>query len=143
MNNKLRELFYQFIVDNNVCEIEKKQMNEADPNEVYFQMDNYHLVFNSFDKDPYYFFILLPNFKINGIGDEDMREVINKMNNNLKVAKAILLNGSIWISIEQMAYSLQNINDLFGRLIGIMDTAISYCIETYNDIIKGKNEKKE
>ena len=50
---------------------------------------------------------------------------INTVNLNFKVAKAIvLLDGNVWISAEQFVYCNENINQLFERMIGLLEVFI-------------------
>ena len=42
-----------------------------------------------------------------------------------KVAKSVIINDNVWISVEQFAYSMERINDLFERSLILLQAYIN------------------
>lgn len=75
--------------------------------------------------DPYYFRLILPNvLHIQG-NRFSILDRINDGNTKFKVAKSVIINDNVWISIEQFAYSMERINDLFERSLILLQTYIN------------------
>lgn len=76
--------------------------------------------------DPYFIRLVLPNIaEENNINN--INQVINDYNVKYKAAKMLLINNSIWISIEQFVYYNDNmnvINAMFSRMINILENII-------------------
>lgn len=58
-------------------------------------------------------------------------KIINQYNNKFKAVKMSVVENSIWLSIEQFLYSRENSNNLFFRLMKILEAVITeYRIST-------------
>lgn len=108
---------------------------KEDDNTIFFEYKGLFFLFVTDESDQYYFRLILPNIadKNNIKGELDVNKVINDYNNKFKVVKMSLLENSVWLSIEQLFYSKERINDLFTRVINILETVINdfrhECIE--------------
>lgn len=92
----------------------------------------YMFVFD--ESDPFYFRLILPKFfEVTNDNKQDTYETINRMNAEIKVAKAIIHNNSIWVSVEQLVYSRDKIDELFKRSISILEAFVT----------KFRNENKD
>lgn len=99
---------------------------ELENGSISFKRNSLYYLFLFDKKDPFYFRLTLPNV-INIAKDNKDRIInaINTVNLNFKVAKAIvLLDGNVWISAEQFVYCNENINQLFERMIGLLEVFI-------------------
>ena len=99
---------------------------ELENGSISFKRNGLYYLFLFDMKDPFYFRLTLPNV-INVTKDNKDRifNAINTVNLNFKVAKAIvLLDGNVWISAEQFVYCNENINQLFERMIGLLEVFI-------------------
>lgn len=99
---------------------------ELENGSISFKRNGLYYLFLFDKKDPFYFRLTLPNV-INIAKDNKDRIInaINTVNLNFKVAKAIvLLDGNVWISAEQFVYCNENINQLFERMIGLLEVFI-------------------
>lgn len=107
-------------------------IKEVDTDSVTFDYSNLQFLFLTDKDDPNYFRIILPNIaEENDIIHNVIPDIINKYNNNYKVAKLSQVNQSIWISAEQFVYSYENINDLFSRLITLLTLVIQQFRDEY------------
>lgn len=99
-----------------------------------FEKNKLNYMFVCDEKDPYYFRLILPNIlKISSENKERASEVMNQMNSQIKVAKAVVVDDGIWVSVEQFAYSLDKINNLFNRSIQVLEVFISYFRKELNN----------
>lgn len=84
---------------------------------------NYIFVFDK--NDPFYFRLILPNvLRINDNRNEIL-DKINDENTKFKVAKSVIINNNVWISVEQFVYSFEKINNLFERSLIVLRTYIN------------------
>lgn len=91
---------------------------------VSFIHDGLFYIFVYDKSDPYYFRLILPNvLRVQGNKNEIL-DKINDRNAKFKVAKSIIINDNVWISIEQFAYSFERINNLFERLLAVLQAYI-------------------
>lgn len=91
-----------------------------------FEYNGLSYLFVSDKSDPYYIHLILPNIEnINNADEIDVYKNINYYNNKFKVVKMSVVENSIWLSIEQFLYSRENSNNLFFRLMRILETVIT------------------
>lgn len=97
-----------------------------------FEYNGLSYLFVSDKSDPYYIRLILPNIEnINNADEIDVYKIINQYNNKFKAVKMSVVENSIWLSIEQFLYSRENSNNLFFRLMKILETVITeYRIST-------------
>lgn len=97
-----------------------------------FEYNGWSYLFVSDKSDPYYIRLILPNIEnINNANEIDVYKIINQYNNRFKAVKMRVVENSIWLSIEQFLYSRENSNNLFLRLMKILETVITeYRIST-------------
>lgn len=99
---------------------------KIDKNEDYkciFHYNNLIFIFDSFENDPYYFRLSLPNvFQINDNNKNWVYDEINTINIKIKVAKLIDINNNIWCVADEFVYSFGNIDSLFQRTIACLHT---------------------
>lgn len=89
-----------------------------------FTYNDLFYIFVHDKSDPYYFRLMLPNvLNIQG-NRSDILDKINNGNTKFKVAKSMIINNNVWISVEQFAYSMEKINDLFERLLAVLQAYI-------------------
>lgn len=78
------------------------------------------------ESDPFYFRLILPNvFNVTEANKQDMYETINRMNTEIKAAKATIINNAVWVSIEQFVYSRDKIDELFNRAISVLEAFVN------------------
>lgn len=66
-----------------------------------FENNSYNYMFVFDESDPFYFRLILPNvFNVTEANKQDMYETINRMNTEIKAAKATIINNAVWVSIE-------------------------------------------
>lgn len=90
-----------------------------------FMYNNLFYIFVYDKDDPYYFRLMLPNVLHIQEDKLSILDRINKENTKFKVAKSLIINGNVWISIEQFVYSMEKINDLFDRSLTILQAYIN------------------
>ena len=91
-----------------------------------FEYNGLSYLFVSDKSDPYYIRLILPNIEnINNANEIDVYKNINQYNNKFKAVKMSVVENSIWLSIEQFLYSRENSNNLFFRLMKILETVIT------------------
>ena len=101
-------------------------VKEGNETTISFENNGLQYLFMTDKDDPYYFRLLLPNIvSISKENESKIISIINSSNAKFKVAKAIILNDKVWISVEQFVYSKDNtINDLFNRALHLLETFI-------------------
>lgn len=103
--------------------IEPKEITDET---ISFEYNGLSYLFVSDKSDPYYIRLILPNIEnINNANEIDVYKNINQYNNKFKAVKMSVVENSIWLSIEQFLYSRENSNNLFFRLMKILETAIT------------------
>ena len=64
-----------------------------------------------------------------GIAEKDkisnIEEVLNEYNSDYKAMKMTILNNNILFSIEQFIYSKERVNEMFARMINVLEFAIN------------------
>lgn len=100
-------------------------VKEGNDTTISFENNELQYLFMVDNADPYYFRLLLPN--VVSVSEENkskITQLVTASNAKFKVAKAIILNDNVWISAEQFVYSKDNINDLFNRVLHLLETFI-------------------
>jgi hypothetical protein len=91
-----------------------------------FENNSYNYMFVFDESDPFYFRLILPNvFNVTEANKQDMYETINRMNTEIKAAKATIINNAVWVSIEQFVYSRDKIDELFNRAISVLEAFVN------------------
>lgn len=91
-----------------------------------FEYNGLSFLFVSDKSDPYYMRLILPNIEnIDNANEIDVYKKINHYNNKFKAIKMSVVENSIWILVEQFLYSRENANNLFFRLMKILETVIT------------------
>lgn len=92
-----------------------------------FEYKGLFFLFVTDESDQYYIRLMLPNIATieNLKTGTDIHTVINEYNNKFKVVKVSLWDKSVWLSIEQFLYSKERANDLFTRVISILEVVIN------------------
>lgn len=88
-----------------------------------FKYDGLYYVLETFDDDPYYFRILLPN--ILDISNQNMNWIdqeINTLALNTKIARLVKRDDKVFAIADGLAYSSQDINHLFRRTLSCLQT---------------------
>ena len=103
--------------------IEPKEITDET---ISFEYNGLSYLFVSDKSDPYYIRLILPNIEnINNANEINVYKNINQYNNKFKAVKMSVVGNSIWLSIEQFLYSRENSNNLFFRLMKILETVIT------------------
>lgn len=96
-----------------------------DNSSISFEHESLKYLFVYEDKDPYYFRLILPNIiNVTNDNEQKIKDIINSMNIKFKVVKNVIVDTSVWVSIEQFVYSKENIEELFKRSISLLETLI-------------------
>jgi len=95
-------------------------------NTISFEYKGLFFLFVTDESDQYYIRLILPNIaNTDNLKEVDIHTVINEYNNKFKVVKVSLWDNSVWLSIEQFIYSKERVNDLFTRVINILEVVIT------------------
>ena len=103
---------------------------------VSFTLNGLNYIFVHDNSDKYYFRLILPNiYTITDDKEDKSRclDIINELNRDFKVAKTFVIDNRIWVSVEQFAYSNENISLLFERCIYLLERII----RQFRDNLKG------
>lgn len=74
--------------------------------------------------DPNYVRLILPGIAV--VREiENIAEVLNRYNFNYKAIKMTTFNGNILLSVEQFIYSEERVNEMFARMINVLESAIN------------------
>lgn len=86
-----------------------------------------YIFWHDSNNDSTYIRLIIP--KIQSVTPDQPRDkiydLINKKNQEFKVAKAFIADTEVWAVAESFVYSQENINFLFDRLIHILDRYVS------------------
>lgn len=131
-SENLKELFRNYIsTQSGIIIIEDK--------ESYFHFSSNGLIYGleTFEDDPYYFRIILPNiFAIDDANRNWVDSQINDLLLNIKVAR-IIKNGSALSAIaDSFVYSIDNIDYLFKRILSCLVTIYNELKKKYIDEFK-------
>lgn len=106
---------------------ETKEIGES---AIAFEYNELSFIFSSDKSDPYYMRLILPNIAtssdyLKNKNEIDIYKEINEYNSKYKAAKMIFFEKSIWLSVEQFAYSQEKVTDLFSRMIRVLESVIT------------------
>lgn len=74
--------------------------------------------------DPNYVRLILPGIAV--VREiENIAEVLNRYNFNYKAIKMTTFNENILLSVEQFIYSEERVNEMFARMINVLESAIN------------------
>lgn len=123
-NKQMRTFFLDFLASKGASSIDFKD------DRVTFSLNGLNYIFVYDNSDKYYFRLILPS--IYTITEDKPRcfDIINNLNKDFKAAKTFIIEDRIWVSVEQFAYSNENINFLFERCIYILESIIKQFRET-------------
>lgn len=99
---------------------------DSDKEEVFsFTHAGLSFMFISETERPHYFRILLPGIYTISPTEEDSEKnrlynIIDQMNAKYIVAKSFVIDNDIWIAVEQLVFSYNNIDSLFELCIEIL-----------------------
>ena len=93
-----------------------------------FTLKDYQYMFQ-YDKstDPNFMRLMLPNIKRDAINDNERKRMVG-ITTQYKGVKAIDVDNHVWLTLEQFVYSLDNIDQLFERMLNAME----YVIKQYH-----------
>ena len=111
--------FKNYLLTNNIA-----IQNEYETT-ISFKKDDLYYLFIIYKDDPFYFRIILPNIlQVTDDNKDKIKQLVNDINLKFKVAKAFIVDDkNVWISVEQFAYTIDKIDDLFNRIF-ILYTSI-------------------
>lgn len=116
------EEFYKFLSSPNY------DITNKSDDSIAFSYNGLNYLFVYDNNDPYYLRLLLPNvINVEDFKDKgNLNDVINDYNSKFKTVKLIIIDNSLWFSIEQFVYSKDNnsLNQLFSRIISVIETVI-------------------
>ncbi len=116
---------------------------ESDKEEVLsFSHEGLRFMFISEAARPHYFRILLPGiYTISPTAQDSeiirLYRIIDQMNAKYIVAKSFVIDNDIWIAVEQLAFSYNNIDSLFELCIEIL---LSVYNEYKKELAKSDNK---
>jgi len=113
---KFRPMYAKFITYLEANSIEYECKSE---DLITFSTNQLHFMFAYEQDDKHYFRILLPRI-YKTTPQRGVSGIINDVNTRFKVAKTYILDGEVWAVAEQLVYSQDNIDMLFGRTISIL-----------------------
>lgn len=74
--------------------------------------------------DPNYVRLILPGIAV--VSEiKNIAEVLNRYNSNYKAIKMTTLKENILLSVEQFIYSEERVNEMFARMINVLESAIN------------------
>lgn len=111
--------FKNYLLTNNIA------IQNEDKTTISFKKDDLYYLFIIYKDDPFYFRIILPNIlQVTDDNKDKIKQLVNDINLKFKVAKAFIVDDkNVWISVEQFAYTIDKIDDLFNRIF-ILYTSI-------------------
>ncbi len=111
---------------NFLSSIDGIQYSKDNENTISFEYRELKYIFIFDESDPFYFRLILPNFfEITENNKQLIYEIINQLNETIKVIKAVANNNFVWASVEQFVYSQDKIEELFKRSIMVLEVFIS------------------
>lgn len=111
--------FLDFITQKGASDIRRYE------NTLSFVFNNHYYLF-SYDEiaDANYIRLLLPDVETSTTIDADIRKTMIEISTEYKVIKAIELDNKVWLSTEVFVYSTNNIEQLFQRIIELMESVL-------------------
>lgn len=123
-------LFKQYLQTKNITPTED---NET----ITFEYNGLYYLFVHENSDPNYFRLIVPNL-YKATDEVDLtkyKELVNTINLKFKVAKSfVTTDDTVWISVEQFVYSVDNISFLFERSLVLLDLIVIQFREELNKI---------
>ena len=119
---------------NNVLNINKSPEDGL----ISFEVSGFQFLFVYEEKDPNYIRLLLPNIEQASTLGNSIHKTICNANTLFKGVKVLIIDGAIWLGIEQFVYSTDNIDLLFSRLISVLIFAINNIAKYLNESNNGK-----
>lgn len=108
---------------------------------IVFKKNRLQFLFVTETSDPFYFRVILPNIaEIRKDNKQKIDTIINLENSKFKVAKAVIAEHEVWVSAEQFVYSKDNINNLFDRILSLLE---GFVIDFKNELKKTNNNEAE
>lgn len=90
-----------------------------------FSVNNLNFIFHSFESDPFFFRLSLPQINQKENAFNLLSKEIQKLNVSFKVAKIVEMeNHTLWVIADQFVFSTNKIDLLFDRLIDAMSDMI-------------------
>ncbi|EGG52624.1 conserved domain protein [Paraprevotella xylaniphila YIT 11841] len=103
--------FKNYLLINNIT------IQNEDETTISFKKDDLYYLFVIYKDDPFYFRIMLPNLLQVTDNKDKIIQLVNDINLKFKVAKVFIVDDkNVWISVEQFAYTMDKIDDLFNRI---------------------------
>lgn len=92
-----------------------------------FTNNGLHYIFDAPGaSDPYFFRLLLPGVEQATVDNvQFLQQKALRLSSEKKVAKAYILGNSVWISADCFVYGDSNINQLFERVIYLLEQSIN------------------
>lgn len=119
---ELSQQFKHFLVDKEIDFSEDKEHNI-----ISFKYNELSYLFVTQNDTGNYFRMILP--RILAVGEterNEMLETLNEMNSNFKCVKSTIENNEVWMKVEQLVYSTQDINTLFNSTLQLLESVILY-----------------
>lgn len=119
---ELSQQFKHFLVDKDIDFGEDKEHNI-----ISFKYNELSYLFVTQNDTGNYFRMILP--RILAVGEterNEMLETLNEMNSNFKCVKSTIENNEVWMKVEQLVYSTQDINTLFNSTLQLLESVILY-----------------
>ena len=99
------------------------QVDESNNIEFKFQMASFVFIEN--DDDPDFFQLLLPNiYDVTEDNRDIVLETVNKVNQSMKVAKACVVENSVWVFFETILDSTPDVSDIIPRALRILQSTM-------------------
>lgn len=90
-----------------------------------FSVNNLNFIFQTFEPDPFFFRLSLPQINQKENAFNFLSKDIQKLNVSFKVAKIVEMeNNTLWVIADQFVFSTNKIDLLFDRLIQAMSDMI-------------------
>ena len=119
---ELSQQFKHFLVDKDIDFSEDKEHNI-----ISFKYNELSYLFVTQNDTGNYFRMILP--RILAVGEterSEMLETLNEMNSNFKCVKSTIENDEVWMKVEQLVYSTQDVNTLFNSTLQLLESVILY-----------------
>ena len=119
---ELSQQFKHFLVDKDIDFGEDKEHNI-----ISFKYNELSYLFVTQNDTGNYFRMILP--RILAVGEterNEMLETLNEMNSNFKCVKSTIENNEVWMKVEQLVYSTQDVNTLFNSTLQLLESVILY-----------------
>lgn len=78
---------------------------------------NYMCAFDQNDGN--FFQFLIPDIEPSQDIDDQIKQKVDRLSKEVKVAKIFIIRDQVWISVESFVYSYENLTNLIERLLGV------------------------